>query len=452
VTLNGPAPSVYARRRKRLLEKISGGVLFIAGPPEVIYANDVHYRYRPDTNIRFLTGFEEPSTLILSGVGAERGLTLLVRERDPAAETWNGKRTGLDGARTRYGADFSQPLGDWPAVLERHLREADRFYWTQSHDPSVNERVLGAIRAANAQRPRNGRESLVVEDATLLLGEARVVKEAEEIEIQRRACRVTADAHRAIVRALRPGDAEYQVEALVEYLFRNNGCSGPAYCTIAAGGANATVLHYTQNDRTLNDGDLLLLDAGGELGGYCGDVTRTFPVGAAFTRAQAALYDIVLASQLAAIEAVQPGRTFDSPHQVALKVLVQGLIDLGLVEGAVDEAIEKRAYERFYMHRTSHWLGMDVHDAGRYAIDGASRALEPGMVLTVEPGLYIPEDHSSEYRGIGIRIEDDVLVTVSGNEVMTAGAPKDRGEVEKLRRDALAEPSASQDSPALRLR
>jgi Xaa-Pro aminopeptidase len=432
MTLNGPAPAVHARRRKRLLEKISGGVLFIAGPPEVIYANDVHSRYRPDTNIRFLTGFEEPSALILSSVGAERGLTLCVRERDAAAETWNGKRAGLDGARAKYGAEFSHPLSDWPAVLERHLREADRFYWTQSHDPSVNERVLVAIRAANAQRPRSGRDSLVVEDATLLLGEARVVKEAEEIEIQRRACRVTADAHRSIVRALRPGDTEYQVEALVEYLFRNGGCSGPAYGTIAAGGANATIHHSTQNDRTLNDGDLLLLDAGGELGGYCGDVTRTFPVGAAYTRAQAALYDIVLASQLAAIDAVQPGASFDSPHQAALKILVQGLIDVGLVEGQVDEAIEKRAFERFYMHRTSHWLGMDVHDAGRYVIDGASRALEPGMVLTVEPGLYIPEDHASEYRGIGIRIEDDVLVTVSGHEVMTAGAPKDRSEVEKL--------------------
>jgi len=452
VTLNGPAPAVHARRRKRLLEKLSGSVLFIAGPPEVIYSNDVHYRYRPDTNIRFLTGFEEPAGLILSSAGTERGLTLFVRERDAAAETWNGKRAGLDGAKSKYGADFSYPLGDWPAVLERHLREADRFFWTQSHDPSVNERVLGAIRSANAQRPRSGRDSLVVEDTTLLLGEARVVKEAEDIEIQRRACRVTADAHRAVARALRPGDTEYQVEALVEYLFRNGGCSGPAYGTIAAGGANATVLHYTQNDRTLLDGDLLLLDAGGELGGYCGDVTRTFPVGSAYTRPQAALYDIVLASQLAAIDAVQPGKSFDNAHHAALRVLVQGLIDVGLVEGEVDEAIEKRAYERFYMHRTSHWLGMDVHDAGRYAIDGASRVLEPGMVLTVEPGIYVPADHSSEFRGIGIRIEDDVLVTVSGNEVLTAGAPKDRTEVEKLRRDALADTRAAQDSPALRLR
>ncbi len=312
--------------------------------------------------------------------------------------------------------------------------------------------MLGAIRSANAQRPRSGRVSLVVEDATLLLGEARVVKEAEDIEIQRRACRVTADAHRAVARALRPGDTEYQVEALVEYLFRNGGCSGPAYGTIAAGGANATVLHYTQNDRTLVDGDLLLLDAGGELGGYCGDVTRTFPVGASYSPPQAELYDIVLAAQHAAIAAVAPGKSFDSAHRAALEVLVQGLIDTGLVEGGVDEVIEKRTYERFYMHRTSHWLGMEVHDAGRYAIDGASRTLEPGMVLTVEPGLYVPEGHPSEYRGIGIRIEDDVLVTASGCDVLTVAAPKERSEVEALRREALDAPRVAQDSPALRLR
>ena len=452
MTLNGPEPSVYARRRSRVLAANPRAVLFIAGPAEAVYANDVHYRYRPDTNIRFLTGFEEPANLILSDAGGERGLTLFVRERDPAAETWTGRRAGVDGARADYKADHAYPLSEWPAVLERHLREADRFYWTQSNDSQVNERVLAAIRAANAQRPRTGRPSLAVEDAALLLGETRVVKESDEIDVQRRACRVTADAHRAVMCALRPGDGEYQIEALVEYLLRNGGCSGPGYGTIAAGGANATVLHYTQNDRTLLDGDLLLLDAGGELGGYCGDVTRTFPVGARYSPAQAALYDIVLAAQHAAIAAARPGRSFDSVHTAALRVLAQGLLDVGLVTGSVDEVVEKRGYERFFMHRTSHWLGMDVHDAGRYAIDGASRALEPGMVLTVEPGLYIPTDHESEFRGIGIRIEDDLLVTPGGSEILTVDAPKERTEIEQIRAEALARADELHDSPALRLR
>jgi Xaa-Pro aminopeptidase len=427
-------------------------VLFIPGPAEAIYANDVHYRYRPDTNIRYLTGFEEPAHLVLSGCEHERGLTLLVRPRDPAAETWTGRRAGIDGARTDYGADFAYTIDEWAGVLERHLKDAERFYWMQSRDHGVNERVLAAIRAANALRPRSGRDSLVIEDASLLLGEMRVLKNADELATLRAACRVSAEAHRAVMQAIRPGDAEYQVEALVEYLFRNGGCSGPAYGSIAAGGANATVLHYTSNDRTLADGELLLLDAGGEYGGYCGDITRTFPIGAAYSEPQARLYDIVLAAQAAAIDAVKPGATVEAVHNAALEVLVTGLIDVGLVHGDVGEAIAKRAYERFYMHRTSHWLGMDVHDAGRYAIEGASRALEDGMVLTVEPGLYVPGDDPSAFAGIGIRIEDDVLVTASGCEVLTAAAPKDRREVEKLRSAAVASDSARHIVPALRLR
>ena len=452
MTPNGPEPAVYERRRRALLERLRGAVLFLPGPAEAIYANDVHYRYRPDTNIRYLTGFDEPAHLVLSDCEHERGLTLFVRPRDPAAETWTGKRAGVDGARADYGADFAYVIDEWAGVLEKHLKDAERFYWMQSRDNAVNERVLAAIRSANALRPRSGRNSLVIEDATLLLGEMRVIKHADELATLRTACRVSAEAHRAIMQAIRPGDAEFQVEALAEYLFRDGGCSGPAYGSIAAGGANATVLHYTQNDRTLADGDLLLLDAGGEYGGYCGDITRTFPIGAAYSDAQAQLYDIVLAAQSAAIAKVAPGATVESIHNAALEVLVAGLIDVGLVHGDVGDAIAKRAYERFYMHRTSHWLGMDVHDAGRYAIDGKSRALEEGMVLTVEPGLYVPADDASPFRGIGIRIEDDVLVTATGCDVLTAAAPKDRGEIEKLRRDAVAPGAAAHIVPALRLR
>jgi len=452
MTPNGPEPAVYEQRRRTLLARLQGAVLFIPGPAEAIYANDVHYRYRPDTNIRYLTGFDEPAHLLLSGCEQERGLTLFVRPRDPAAETWTGQRAGVDGARSRYGADFAYTIDEWAGVLEKHLKEAERFYWMQSRDNAVNERVLAAIRAANALRPRSGRDSLVIEDATLLLGEMRVIKDADELVTLRSACRLSAEAHRAVIQAVRPGDAEFQVEALVEYFFRNAGCSSPAYGSIAAGGANATVLHYTANDRTLADGDLLLLDAGGEYGGYCGDITRTFPVGASYSQPQARLYDIVLAAQAAAIAAVRPGATVEAVHNAALEVLVAGLIDVGLLHGDVGEAIAKRSYERYYMHRTSHWLGMDVHDAGRYAIDGKSRALVEGMVLTVEPGLYVPLDDPSGFRGIGIRIEDDVLVTATGADVLTAAAPKDRSEIEKIRGAAVAGSAAPHIVPALRLR
>lgn len=452
MTPNGPEPAVYEKRRRALLARLQRAVLFIPGPAEAIYANDVHYRYRPDTNIRYFTGFDEPAHLVLSGCEHEHGLTLFVRPRDPAAETWTGKRAGTDGARAQYGADFAYAIDEWAGILEQHLKDAERFYWIQSRDNAVNDRVLAAIRSANALRPRSGRDSLVIEDATLLIGEMRVIKQAEEIETLRTACRVSAEAHRAVMGAIRPGDTEYQVEALVEYLFRDSGCSGPAYGSIAAAGANATVLHYTHNERTLSDGELLLLDAGGEYGGYCGDITRTFPVGAAYSEAQARLYDIVLAGQAAAIATVKPGATVEAVHNAALEVLVAGLIDVGLLHGDPGEAIAKRAYERFYMHRTSHWLGMDVHDAGRYAVDGKSRTLEEGMVLTVEPGLYVPADDTSEFRGTGIRIEDDVLVTGTGGEALTAAAPKARNEIEKLRREALASASGSHMVPAFRIK
>jgi len=452
MTSNGPEPAVYEKRRRALLARLQRAVLFVPGPAEAIYANDVHYRYRPDTNIRYLTGFDEPAHLVLSGCEHERGLTLFVRPRDPAAETWTGKRAGVDGARSEYGADFAYAIDEWASILEQHLKDADRFYWIQSRDNAVNDRVLAAIRAANALRPRSGRDSLVIEDATLLIGEMRVIKQPEEIETLRTACRVSAEAHRVVMGTIRPGDTEYQVEALVEYLFRDRGCSGPAYASIAAAGANATVLHYTHNERTLTEGELLLLDAGGEYGGYCGDITRTFPVGAAYSDPQARLYEIVLAAQAGAIATVKPGATVEAVHTAALEVLVAGLIDVGLLQGDPGEAIAKRAYERFYMHRTSHWLGMDVHDAGRYAIDGKSRTLQEGMVLTVEPGLYIPADDASDLRGIGIRIEDDVVVTETGGEVLTAAAPKARSEIEKLRREALMGASGAHIVPAFRMR
>jgi Xaa-Pro aminopeptidase len=441
VTLHGPSREAFAARRAAVREALPGAVLFLPESPEAVYANDVHYAYRPDTNVRYLSGFEEPCALLLSNHGKEEdGFTLCVRPRDDRSETWTGRRAGLEGARDTYGADHAFPIDETYAVLLRALRRADRLYYAHSRDPLVNQKILEVVHEANAERPRRGGDPLVVSEASALLAEFRLRKRPEEIDRMREAGRVSAAAHMRLMETLRPGFTEYQAQALLEYEFRFGGCTGPAYGSICAGGAGATVLHYTSNDRTLRDGELLLVDAAGEYGGYCADITRTFPVGKTYTKGQAALYDIVLAAQKASIEAVRPGVAIEAVHRTSLEVLVDGLIELGLLTGSRDECIEKTAYTPYYMHNTSHWLGMDVHDAGSYRTNGASRALEPGMVLTVEPGLYVRADAEADpaLRGIGIRIEDDVLVTDSGCEVLTSDVVKERADIEKIRTRALS--------------
>jgi Xaa-Pro aminopeptidase len=441
VTLHGPSREAFAERRASVREALKGAVLFLPETAEAIYANDVHYAYRPDTNVRYLSGFEEPCALLLSNHGKEEdGFTLCVRPRDDRSETWTGRRAGIEGAKEIYGADHAFPLEETYAVLLKALRRADRLYYAHSRDPHVNQKILEVVHEANSERPRRGGDALVVSEAGPLLAEFRLRKRPEEIERMREAGRVSAAAHMRLMETLKPGFTEYQAQALLEYEFRFGGCTGPAYGSICAGGAGATVLHYTSNDRTLSDGELLLVDAAGEYGGYCADITRTFPVGAKYTKGQAALYDIVLAAQKASIDAIKPGVAIDAVHRTSLEVLVDGLIDLGLLTGSREECIEKTAYTPYYMHNTSHWLGMDVHDAGSYRTNGASRALEPGMVLTVEPGLYVRSDAEVDagLRGIGIRIEDDVLVTADGREVLTNDVVKDRGDIEKLRARALA--------------
>jgi Xaa-Pro aminopeptidase len=442
MTLNGPEKKSYAARRSAVLDQLDGSVLFIAGPPEAIYANDVHYRYRPDTNIRYLTGFEEPSSLLLSrSADDEAGTTFFVRPCDPAAETWTGRRAGIDGARETYGADHAYGLDEALTVLERHLRKADKLYFAHCIDRSVNERVMDIVHRVNMERPRTGASHIVVADVRAVLDEMRLHKSNDELTLLRRACEVSCAAHRRTMESVVPGMNEFDIEAMLEHDFRRGGCRAPAYGTIAAGGDNATVLHYTANDQKLRDGDLVLIDAGGEYGGYCADITRTWPVGQRFSDKQAALYDLVLDAQLAAIDAVKPGATIDGIHEIAVGILAQGLIDLGLLVGPLDACLESESYRDFYMHRTSHWLGMDVHDAGAYRVAGEPRRLEPGMVLTVEPGLYVgPGIHAKRdtkgYEGIGIRIEDDIAVTSTGSEVLTAGAPKSREDIEALRAGA----------------
>ena len=441
MTLHGPPRQAFAERRAAVRAALGGAVLFLPEAPEAVYANDVHYSYRPDTNVRYLSGFEEPCALMLTNHGKEEdGFTLCVRERDDRSETWTGRRAGIEGARDTYGTDHAFVIEESFAVLLRQLRRSDRLYYAHSRDPLINQRILDTVHEANSERPRRGGNPLVVSEAGALLAEFRLRKRPEEIERMREAGRVSAAAHMRLMETLRPGYTEYQAQALLEYEFRFGGCTGPAYGSICAGGAGATVLHYTSNDRTLADGELLLVDAAGEYGGYCADITRTFPVGRTFGEGQAALYDIVLAAQKSAIETVRPGVRIEDVHKTALRVLVEGLLGLGLLEGNADECIERNAYAPYYMHNTSHWLGMDVHDAGSYRTDGASRPLEAGMVLTVEPGLYVRADApvDEKLRGVGIRIEDDVLVTETGHEVLSAAVVKDRADIEKLRHRALA--------------
>jgi Xaa-Pro aminopeptidase len=440
MTLNGPDLQTHALRRELASEQLEGGLLFIPEVAEAVYAGDVTYRYRPDTNVRYLSGFEEPCALLLSAHdGPEDGFSLCVAPRNAQSETWTGRRAGLEGAREIYGANHAFPLDETFAALGRSLRHAQRFFFSMSRRPEINQKVLDLVETVNMERRKKGAAALAIEDPHEILGEMRLFKSDEEIALMRKAAQISSAAHLHVLEQARAGMHEYEIEALLEYEFRRAGCSAVAYGSIVAAGVNATVLHYTRNDEVLTDGGLLLIDAGGEFGGYCADITRTNPIGRSFTKGQAALYDIVLESQLAAIEAVKPESTIEQVHRAAVDVLCEGLVELGILKGSAAEAYESGSYKPYYMHNTSHWLGMEVHDVGRYRDDDEPRSLEPGMVLTVEPGLYIREDADVDecYRGVGIRIEDDLLVARGGHEVLTAAAPKNRHELEAIRAAAL---------------
>jgi Xaa-Pro aminopeptidase len=428
-------PPVYAERRRRLAAAIGDGVAVIPTAPERVRNRDSHYPYRFDSHFYYLSGFGEPeAVLVLVG---NKSL-LFCREKNPERETWDGFRYGPDAARERFGFDEAHPIASLDQEMARLLENRPALYYPMGADAQWDAR---AIRWLNAVRERV-RAGIAaperVQDVRALIDDMRLVKDAHELAIMRRAARIAAQAHRRAMQRARPGRTEYEVEAELLYEFRRNGAQFPAYSPIVAGGANACVLHYVANDAPLRDGELLLIDAGCELDGYASDITRTFPVNARFSAGQREVYEVVLAAQRAAMDKVRPGCGWNEPHDAAVKVLAQGLIDLKLIAGALDEVLEKETYKRFYMHRTGHWLGLDVHDAGEYKRQGDWRALAPGMTLTVEPGLYIraEDDVPERLRNIGIRIEDDVLVTDAGCEVITAEAPKAIADIEALMRDA----------------
>ncbi|MEO8054655.1 MAG: aminopeptidase P N-terminal domain-containing protein [Acidobacteriota bacterium] len=419
--------TVFARRRARFYDSMGEGVALLFATPEASFGHDVHYRYRPDPDFFYLTGFPEPGAAAVLDADA-RTLTLFVLPRDRDRETWEGRRAGPEGALKSFGADRAHPAGE----LERRLPDLVRKARVLHHAlglSGAHDRLVSGLLARfrrEARHPKRG--PVTVSDPTDLLHAMRLVKSPEEIALLERAAAIAASAHRDAQKTARPGRFEYEVEAAVDRRFRAMGASGPAYPTIVASGENATILHYVENSRRLAAGDLVLVDAGCEFGGYASDVTRTFPVSGRFTRPQKALYGAVLAAQRAAIAAVRPGAPWDAPHEAARAILLDALLDLGLLKGRREALKKKNAAQRFALHHTSHWLGLDVHDRGRYRDErGRPRPLEPGMVLTIEPGLYVRPDEAhvpKEYLGLGIRIEDDVLVTQSGARILTEDAPK----------------------------
>jgi Xaa-Pro aminopeptidase len=416
------------------MKRISGGAAIFPAAPTAIRNNDVEHEYRQDTDFYYLTGFEEPNAVaVLVPEHPEHRFVLFVQPKDREREVWTGWRAGEEGAKRDYGADAAFTIDKLDEQLPKLVGKADRIYYRFGGDPTFDGRLVGWIRQFQRARQREGVGPNSVIDPAELLHQMRLIKTSSDLDMLRRAVEISCDGHLAALRALRPGMYEYEIEAVLRYVFRKNGSPRHGYAPIVASGANATVLHYTTNNQRIKDGDLLLIDAGAEYGYFTGDVTRTFPANGNFTEAQSEVYQIVLDAQIEAINAVRPGATFIEPHDKAVRVLVEGMLRLGLLEGETDKIIEEGTYKKFYMHRTSHWLGMDVHDVGPYKVADEWRRLEPGMVLTIEPGLYIAEDMEGippRYAGIGVRIEDDVLVSESGNEVLSARVPKTIEEIE----------------------
>jgi Xaa-Pro aminopeptidase len=428
---------IFAERRRCFIDALDGAVAILPSAPVAVRSGDVEFIYRQDNDFYYLTGFSEPDAVAIFAPGRPDEFVLLVRPRDKDRETWTGRRAGIEGAIADFGAKQAYAIHDLHRVLPGFLDQAERIYFPLGLNPGADARVLEMIKASAALRQRTGSGPHAILDPREILHEMRLFKRPEELAAMRSAIAISKVAHEAAMRDARGGMMEWEVEALVNYTFRKRGAAGPSYPSIIASGPNAATLHYINNDREMRAGELLLIDAGCEYDFYASDVTRTFPVGAGFTPLQRDLYEVVLAAQLKSIAAIRPGVKFDDPHDAAVGVLVAGMCDLGLLKGSPEEALESGSFRRFYMHRTSHWLGMDVHDVGLYRVAGQSRTLEPGMILTAEPGIYIaPDDESApeEFRGIGIRIEDDVLVTPDGYEVMTAAVPKSVSEIEALTR------------------
>ncbi|MEA3411576.1 MAG: Xaa-Pro aminopeptidase [Pseudomonadota bacterium] len=429
-------PGEFARRRKGLMRSMeAGSVAILPAAPTRIRNRDVEHPYRQDSDFLYLTGFPEPEAVAVLAPGREQGqFILFCRDKDPDQEIWHGRRAGPAGAVERYGADDSFPVTDIDEILPGLLEDRRRVYYTMGRYGEFDHHLMDWINQIRARVRAGSHAPHEFVALDYLVHDMRLFKSRSEIAAMKKAATISVAAHERAMRSCRPGKFEYEIEAELNYEFGRNGtvCSYPS---IVGGGANGCILHYTENRDRLEDGDLLLIDAGAEYEGYAADITRTFPVNGSFTDAQRAIYEVVLAAQLAAIGKVKPGNHWNDPHKAAVRVLTRGLVELGLLKGDPRKLIRDAAYRRFYMHRTGHWLGLDVHDVGDYRLSGQWRLLEPGMVLTIEPGIYIPAGSRGvpkRWWNIGVRIEDDILVTRGGRQVLTDGLVREPDAVSAL--------------------
>lgn len=436
--------SLHARHREAYLERLAahGAAAIVPTATPKVRSNDSDHRFRPHSDFWYLTGFDEPGAcLVLLPAREDRPArtVLFLRPKDKEREIWDGRRLGVENAPAALGVDEAHDVARLWDELPNLLSGHDAIAWRFGDDGEADRRMIEVFTGLRASARGAVRPPASLLDPAPLLHELRLIKSADELELMRSAAQLTADAHRDLMGFVAPGRNECEVEAFLDHAYRSNGSTGAAYGHICAGGANACILHYVENDQPLADGDLILVDSGAEWSYYAADITRTFPVNGRFSDDQRAIYEVVLDAEVAAIEAVKPGARFDEIHQAALDVIVDGLIELELVSGTRQEVLDSGSYRAFFMHKTSHWLGLDVHDQGRYFEGGQSRVLEPGMVLTVEPGIYVDPENTevdARWRGIGVRIEDDVVVTADGHEVLTHGAPKTVEEVEAACRAA----------------
>ncbi|MEG4497733.1 aminopeptidase P N-terminal domain-containing protein [Microcoleus sp. F10-C6] len=426
-------PTEYRQRREQLMAKIGSGTAIFRSAPAAVMHNDVEYAYRQDSDFFYLTGFNEAAAVaVLAPHHEEHKFVLFVQPKDLEKETWHGYRAGVEGAKELYGADEAFPIAELAEKLPKYLEKADRIYYHFGRDRTFDQTVLDHWQRLMATYPKRGTGPTAVEDSNIILHPMRLVKSETELALMRKAANISVAAHKRAQEFAKPGRYEYEIQAEIEHTFGLNGCT-PAYPSIVASGYNSCVLHYIENNRQMQENDLLLIDAGCACGYYNADITRTFPISGKFTAEQQIIYDLVLQAQLQAISQVYPGNPYSKIHETAVRVLVEGLMDLKLLVGDIEEIIKEEKYKPFYMHRTGHWLGLDVHDVGVYQYGENPQVLQPGQVLTVEPGIYIspyikPVEGQPEvpekWRGIGVRIEDDVLVTVDCHEVLTAGVPK----------------------------
>jgi Xaa-Pro aminopeptidase len=434
------SPKEFARRRRDLMALMEPDSIAIVSSASTLIRNrDSEFPFRQDSDFFYLTGFAEPEAVLVLAPGRRHGEFLLFcRERDREREIWDGYRAGPEGACSRFGADDAFPIGDVDDILPGLIEGRQRVYYAMGKQPDFDARLMRWINKIRAKVRAGAHPPGEFLDLDHLLHELRLFKSAEEQKVMHRAGQISAAAHLRAMRACRAGMYEYQLEAEMLHEFSMNGARHPAYNSIVGSGANACILHYVENSAVLKNGNLVLIDAGCELEHYAADITRTFPVSGRFNREQRAIYEIVLEAQTKAIREVKPGNHWNQPHDTTVRIITQGLVDLGLLDGDLAELVELEAYKPFYMHRAGHWLGMDVHDVGDYKVGDEWRVLEPGMVLTVEPGLYVsPDNHAvaKKWRGIGVRIEDDVVVTRGGRRVLTADAPKTVEEIEKVMAD-----------------